>query len=123
MPDDVIILNGDDADFELMKTKMEARRLAAKQLKKRKTKSKTAVDEPAAKTLKATEAAKTQTGATGGSGQLAKSKAAKEGKAQSVQDDPSTSETYKSLFTSSSEAKKQGAQHSGWVSFNPQYFR
>ena len=44
-------------------------------------------------------------------------------KPKSVQKDPKASEAYKSLFTTCDEAKKQGAQHSGWVSFNPQYFR
>lgn len=121
--DDVIILNGDDKDFEIMKSKMEARRLAAKLAKKDKKRSKTAaaVDgEPAVKTVKTkTKEDKEKAAAKGGP----KGGKSKSDKTKSVQNDPKASETYKNLFTSCDEAKKQGAQHSGWVSFNPQYFR
>lgn len=117
--EDIIVLNGDDADFELMKTKMEARRLAAKQSKRGKKKAKADMDsEPAAKLAKAADKPKAKPTAAS----VADSKITK-ARPLSVQQDPTASETYKSLFTSSSAAKKQGAQHSGWVSFNPQYFR
>ena len=122
--DDVIILNGDDEDFELMKSNMETRRLAAKLLKKGKKKSKTdtTTDEPAAKTSKtASDKMGKQKAAT--SNGTDQTKGGKRKTTESVQDDPTASETYKSLFTSCDEAKKQGTQHSGWVSFNPQYFR
>lgn len=42
---------------------------------------------------------------------------------KTVQDDPNASEVYKNLFTSCDEAKNQKKPHSGWVTFNPQYFR
>jgi len=41
-------------------------------------------------------------------------------KAKGIQDDPNTSNVYKSLFTSSDRAKNQTKAH--WVTFNPQYF-
>ncbi len=37
-----------------------------------------------------------------------------------IQDDPTASDVYKSLFTSSDKAKNQQKAH--WVTFNPQYF-
>lgn len=101
---------------------MQARRLAAKQSKKNKKRSTTETDASSgvreskiSKTDKKTD--KPITAST-----KLKSKQDK-AKTKSVQDDPKSSETYKSLFTSCDEAKKQGEQHSGWVSFNPQYFR
>ncbi|KAF6031192.1 RTFDC1 [Bugula neritina] len=130
--DDVIVLNGDDADFELMKSRMEERRLAAKQSKKGKKKAKTDSEgEPSSKAAKLADKGETSLdksklkSATAAKLVTAASSAAKtvKSKSLSVQDDPKSSEVYKSLFTSSDEAKKQGAQHSGWVSFNPQYFR
>ena len=41
-------------------------------------------------------------------------------KVKSVQDDPTASSVYKSLFTSCDKAKNQQKAH--WVTFNPQYF-
>jgi hypothetical protein len=41
-------------------------------------------------------------------------------KVKSVQDDPTASNVYKSLFTSCDKAKNQQKAH--WVTFNPQYF-
>lgn len=124
--DDVIILNGDDKDFELMKVRMEARRAAAKLAKKGKKRAKAdSSEEPAVKiSKKGTESVPNKPkrkGAEITNGTLAKTVKPKQ--VLSVQNDPTSSETYKSLFTSCDEAKKQSAQHSGWVSFNPQYFR
>ena len=41
-------------------------------------------------------------------------------KAKTIQEDPSTSDVFKSLFTTSAKAKNQQKAH--WVTFNPQYF-
>ncbi|KAG5447595.1 Replication termination factor 2 [Clonorchis sinensis] len=40
---------------------------------------------------------------------------------KSIQEDPTASSVYKSLFTSSEEAKRQPKAH--WVTYNPLYFR
>lgn len=40
-------------------------------------------------------------------------------KPKSIQDDPSASKAFKSLFTTSEKAKNQPKGH--WVTFNPQY--
>lgn len=39
----------------------------------------------------------------------------------SIQENPNLSKTYKSLFTTSEEAKNQVKPH--WITFNPLYFR
>lgn len=98
-----------------MKRNMQARRAASKQSKKDR---KRPASDTASCSHKADKIAK-HAPKTGGI--VSKPKKAKISK--SVQDEPNASETYKSLFTSSDEAKKQNSQHSGWVSFNPQYFR
>ncbi|KAA3679535.1 uncharacterized protein DEA37_0006152 [Paragonimus westermani] len=41
--------------------------------------------------------------------------------AKSIQDDPKATSVYKSLFTTSEEAKRQPKAH--WVTYNPLYFR
>ncbi len=41
-------------------------------------------------------------------------------KTKTIQEDPSASDVYKSLFTTSAKAKNQQKAH--WVTFNPQYF-
>ena len=41
-------------------------------------------------------------------------------KLKGIQDDPTTSKVYKSLFTSSDKAKNQQKPH--WVTFNPMYY-
>lgn len=123
--DDVVVLNGDDADFLRMKARMEERRLKAKLTKKNRKKAaavETATNEPKAKVARNGETKRKEKTVTETSSSKHKSKTAAE-KTRTIQRDPDTSDTYKSLFTSSSEAKKQGQQHSGWVSFNPQYFR
>ncbi|VDP19452.1 unnamed protein product [Echinostoma caproni] len=40
---------------------------------------------------------------------------------RSIQEDPTASSVYKSLFTTSEEARRQPKSH--WVTFNPLYFR
>ncbi|XP_067928859.1 replication termination factor 2-like [Watersipora subatra] len=116
---DVIILNGNDDDFDLMKGKMEERRLAAKQSKKSKKKIKSdQTEEPPVKAAKiSSDKLKPKPVTTGK--ELTLKGAAKH---VSVQKDPKASTAYKSLFTTCEKAKKQEKQHSGWVSFNPQYF-
>ena len=116
-------MNGDDEDFEKMKTNMQARRLAAKQAKKSKKRPAASAEasDMATKEKKISKSDK-KPDQNGAASSKVKSKQDKS-KPKSVQKDPKASEAYKSLFTSCDEAKKQGAQHSGWVSFNPQYFR
>lgn len=127
---DVIILNGNDEDFEKMKANMEERRANAKLAKKNKKKKSEDESEPKAKAAKKSDSEPKQKAKEGTKGKQKSSinmnGAASNGLVldkRSVQKDPKASEVYKSLFTSSDEAKKQNTQHSGWVSFNPQYFR
>jgi len=117
--DNIIILNGDDADFEKMKSNMLARRQAAKLAKKSR---KRPAAEAGETTSKEKKISKTDKKAEQNGASKVKTKQDKS-KTKSVQEDPAASDTYKSLFTTCDEAKKQGKQHSGWVSCNPQYFR
>jgi len=121
--ENLIILNpewgGDEAD--LMKTKMEARRARVKALKKAAKEGKRKIDQ--------TSEASTSSSET--NGEVKKSKMSKlpatstsgldkKGKlSKSVQQDPSKSEVYKSLFSSHHTAvnKPKG----NWVTFDPRY--
>ncbi|XP_050403770.1 replication termination factor 2 [Patella vulgata] len=139
----VVVLNGTDDDVDLMRIKMEARRLKAKQEKKAKkagkhkaTSSSTDLSTDGEPSSKLTKREKDKEVAVASSSKVdvksklingkpdLKSKPSR-GKAEektikSIQNDPNASATYKSLFTTSSRAKNQQQAH--WVTFNPMYY-
>jgi hypothetical protein len=142
--DDIVILNGSEEDVELMATRMEQRKLQARLEKKAKKKkaeaalgsadgassSKQAKIEPEKNGTSKMETggkdvkdpkSKLHNGAVGGSSKLANGKQEEKGtKVKSIQEDPTASKAYKSLFTSSEKCKNQPKAH--WVTHNPLYY-
>ncbi|KAL5016735.1 hypothetical protein ScPMuIL_006324 [Solemya velum] len=133
--EDIIIMNGTEEEVDKNWDRLEQRRAQAKLAKKaKKHKSETISQDGAtsSKQIKTEElvngkSEKKDSKVTGlkldktkdklnGSKQGAKTVS----NGSSIQKDPTTSSTYKSLFTSSDKAKKQQSAH--WVTYNPQYY-
>jgi len=120
---DLIVLNPNSEDLELNMQKLKARKeLAAKAKAEKKSKIVSSGN---------TESAKACT--SGDSNKRSSSKlktehlppqsdpaSANVKKQKTIQEDPNTSEVYKSLFNTCEKAKNQTKGH--WVTFNPQYF-
>ncbi|XP_011418301.3 replication termination factor 2 [Magallana gigas] len=117
--DDVITLNGTEEEVERLRQRMRTRKEQAKLAKKAKkhkvetseSETKTS-DVKKAKTEKVATKTSSKEGASGGPKD-------KTPNPLSIQKDPKTSATYKSLFTSSNKAKNQQSAH--WVTYNPFY--
>lgn len=138
--DDIVVLNGSKEEVEKLQKALDERRLKAKSAKKSK-KSKDAksskTDDSTGNLLKnpetkpASNAASTNgnhSDAAGPSTSGESSKAVKTltgpapGSKRSIQDMKDKSETYKSLFTSHSSAKRTKDQISNWVTHTPYHF-
>ncbi|KAK3091639.1 hypothetical protein FSP39_021444 [Pinctada imbricata] len=137
--DNIIILNGTEDEVTSLRSKMEEKRLKAKLEKKAKKAHKHALscdengestgdsttDGPSVKKHKKLEESSAKGKLTNGIPvKSSKLNGLANGKTDdktkiSVQKDPSASSAYKSLFTSSDKAKKQGSAH--WVTYNPFY--
>nr|XP_055069067.1 replication termination factor 2 isoform X3 [Misgurnus anguillicaudatus] len=113
--DDIVVLNGSKEEVEKLQKALDERRLKAKSAKKSK-KSKDA------------KSSKTDDSTAGPSTSGESSKAVKTltgpatGSKRSIQDMKDKSETYKSLFTSHSSAKRTKDQISNWVTHTPYHF-
>lgn len=126
---DVVILNGNEEDTDLMRVRMEARvaRMKAEKKEKGEKKIKKEVkDEPEAgtstKKLTIAPPILTLKGEKRNliSDKLGNDPRAKKVKADySVSKDKNASDVYKSIFTSSKDAKEQQKAH--WVTYNPFY--
>jgi hypothetical protein len=145
--EDIIILNGNEEDVDLMRTKMEARQARLKAEKKDKKKSKketvTSADPPKATetvTINSEEPGPSKAPSTSKptklpivvnpiinkatkraliSGSLNDPLFKKSKDDYKVQDDKKTTEVYKSLFTSHESEQQQDRAH--WVTYNPFY--
>ncbi|XP_041357172.1 replication termination factor 2-like isoform X2 [Gigantopelta aegis] len=147
MQDDIIVLNPPEEDLDTVRLQMEARRLRLKRDKKlRKAQKHTIADiiidsvaedgPTTSKRVRFTQSAgqknKLVTGTSasrpnGMDTRLEHKSKPTNGKAEDkstkstgIQEDPTTSTVYKSLFTSSDKAKNQQKAH--WVTFNPMYY-
>ncbi|KAJ8259272.1 hypothetical protein COCON_G00182840 [Conger conger] len=134
--DDLVILNGSKEETERLQQRMEERRARAK-LGKKSKKNKAAVSKPEevkenpapAKASSSEPKSLEENGEEGGSmgqGPSTSSKLSKPtavvGSKRSIQEMPGKSETYKSLFTTHSTAKRSKDQTSNWVTHTPYHF-
>ncbi|XP_067679268.1 replication termination factor 2-like [Haliotis asinina] len=132
---DIVVINGTEEDYDEMKTRMEARRLKAKMEKKAKKAEKhkvetsqTVEEASSSKRVRIVEPTKVESGTSKLTNGLkdARSKITngnveeKTAKVKSIQEDPTASKAFKSLFTSSDKARNQPKGH--WVTFNPMYY-
>ncbi|KAI4469129.1 protein c20orf43 [Holotrichia oblita] len=124
---DVVILNGNDDDIKLMRTKLEKRKLEMKKnkIKKEKIKEETQTSEvfdeknevkPSTSTSSSTMRQKRSGAVIGAAVDVRLKKIKSE---YSVAKDPSVSDVYKSLFTTHKSEKEQNRAH--WVTYNPFY--
>jgi len=121
--ENLIILNPEwgESEADLMKTKMEARRARVKALKKAAKEGKRKIEEiPAQASTSTNGASETKKSKMSKIPSTSTSALDKKGKmTKSVQEDPTKSEVYKSLFSSHHTAvnKPKG----NWVTFDPRY--
>ncbi|XP_046372462.1 replication termination factor 2-like [Haliotis rufescens] len=136
-PEDIVLMNAAEEDYDEMKTKMEARRLKTKMEKKAKKAEKHKVETTSqaaegeassSKRVRIVEPAKVESGSSKLTNGLKNPRTKvtngkveeKAAKAKSIQEDPTASKAFKSLFTSSDRARNQPKAH--WVTFNPMYY-
>jgi len=113
---DLITLNpNDEADLEANKQKILLRKTETSSKRKVETETDDSVPNKAEGSKKSDNSAPKKVKANSTAASFVPVAAA-----SSVQNDPNTSEVYKSLFTSHEKAKNQTKAH--WVTFNPQYF-
>ncbi|XP_029548896.1 replication termination factor 2 isoform X3 [Salmo trutta] len=120
--EDLVVLNGTKEEVEKLRKIMEEKRAKAKATKKSK-KSKFA------ETVSKPSESKAVPGPSGSSSSskvvkplAASGSLAESGSKRSIQSMEEKSETYKSLFTSHSSAKRTKAQTSNWVTHTPYHF-
>ncbi|UJR15930.1 hypothetical protein I4U23_002850 [Adineta vaga] len=128
--DDVIILNPEDEDIVFMDQRRE--RLNANQKKNGSTKRKLIeADEQSNEKKSKVESTKSTNGASASSSsstipKATTSKIASGSKVtntkSTIQQDPTKSDLYKSLFTTSDAAKKKEKNKAHWVTYNPLYY-
>lgn len=136
--DDVILLNPQtEEEIEAAKSRLlayqqtvlngKAKKRPASTVSATSTASKQTLDAPTEGVSKPKKSAPSASSSisSGAGGQTAGSSTSHEiqpsGSNHSIQEDPNVSSVYKSLFTTSEEAKRQPKSH--WVTFNPLYFR
>lgn len=125
---DLIVINPNEEDYELNKKKQMQRKEAIAKAKQEKASSSKTNTEVASSTIKEeTATSKKESNKKRSidsvSGAISSSKvhtSEMNKKTKTIQEDPSASDVYKSLFTTSAKAKNQQKAH--WVTFNPQYF-
>ncbi|CAF1068491.1 unnamed protein product [Adineta ricciae] len=115
--DDVLILNPEDEDIKLMEQRRE--RLAVNQKKNVLSKRKLAEaeEQPSAEKKVKTESTTIKPSTS----KIVPTSNATNTKS-SIQQDPTKSDLYKSLFTTSDAAKKKEKNKAHWVTYNPLYF-
>uniref|UniRef100_A0A8C1KAU9 Replication termination factor 2 n=1 Tax=Cyprinus carpio TaxID=7962 RepID=A0A8C1KAU9_CYPCA len=114
--DNLVMLNGSKDEVEKLQKAMEERRLKAKTAKK----SKKSKDTKVSKSLDSTAPGPSTSGECS---KMLKAPAGPiAGSKRSIQDMKDKSETYKSLFTSHSSAKRTKDQISNWVTHTPYHF-
>ena len=123
--DDVLVLNPEGEDLQLMEQRRE--RLAASQKKtgSSKRKSPEAEEEKTeGKKVKVGECSSSSSARPAGSRMVSDSTASKAAKSSktAIQEDPTTTDLYKALFTTSDAAKKKEKNKAHWVTYNPLYF-
>ncbi|KAF4802464.1 protein RTF2 [Turdus rufiventris] len=140
--EDVIVLNGNKEDVEILKKRMEERRLKSK-LEKKSKKGKTAAtasqQEPSADSPGPSKAKNGKDSANSSSGenrQIIFTKSSENGNPavpgkatkassstkRSIADSEDKSEAYKSIFTTHSSAKRSKEECSNWVTHTAYYF-
>ncbi|NXD20814.1 RTF2 protein, partial [Spelaeornis formosus] len=140
--EDVIVLNGNKEDVEILKKRMEERRLKSK-LEKKSKKCKTAAaasqQEPSADTpgpSKAKNGKDCVSSSSGENRQIIFTKSSENGNPsvpgkankassttkRSIADSEDKSEAYKSIFTTHSSAKRSKEECSNWVTHTAYYF-
>ncbi|XP_076125384.1 replication termination factor 2 [Alosa pseudoharengus] len=123
---DLVVLNGTNEEVEKLKLRMEEKRAKAKAAKKSK-KSKVSEMVSKSEDSEAAGPSNSASNSTLSSTSSDPSKTTKPssttvGSKRSVQDMVDKSETYKSLFTSHSSAKRSKDQISNWVTHTPYHF-
>ncbi|RWS31316.1 hypothetical protein B4U80_00976 [Leptotrombidium deliense] len=123
--DDVITINGTDEEVKVLRQKMEERRAFEKALKKaaKKRKNESSSTEVSSKEQKIDKDSQKEVSKPSTSTLKTSVKSILPDKARtdySVAKDPTTSETYKSIFTSHKSAQNRPKGH--WVTYNPLYF-
>ncbi|KAG5274651.1 hypothetical protein AALO_G00138630 [Alosa alosa] len=123
---DLVVLNGTNEEVEKLKLRMEEKRAKAKAAKKSK-KSKVSEMVSKSEDSEAAGPSNSASSSTPSSTSSDPSKTTKPssttvGSKRSVQDMVDKSETYKSLFTSHSSAKRSKDQISNWVTHTPYHF-
>ncbi|RNA40280.1 RTF2 -like protein [Brachionus plicatilis] len=110
---DLIILNPTEEELDINLNKMKARKEAIAKSKAEKAKTSTKDNQKCSEDGTLTKT-KRPAESTSKSSTSEKSK-----KIKSIQDDPNTSDVYKSIFNTCDQAKNQQKAH--WVTFNPLY--
>jgi len=123
--DDVIILNPEDED-DLIFMEQRRERLATNQKKNGSNKRKSPeaeaeTNEKKTKTASADSQSSSSTTTKVSTSKIVPTAKSTNGKT-SIQQDPSTSNLYKSLFTTSDAAKQKEKNKAHWVTYNPLYF-
>ncbi|KAM3877542.1 replication termination factor 2 [Diretmus argenteus] len=110
--EDIIVINGTKEEVEKLKEKMEEKRAKVKAKKSKKSKVAETVSKPS------------DVKVAGPSGSSSSSRGAKSSTAtkRSIQNMEEQSETFKSLFTTHSSAKRTKEQTSNWVTHTPYHF-
>ncbi|XP_041945913.1 replication termination factor 2 [Alosa sapidissima] len=119
---DLVVLNGTNEEVEKLKLRMEEKRAKAKAAKKSK---KSKVSEMVSKSEDSEAAGPSNSASSSTSSDPSKTtkpSSTTVGSKRSVQDMVDKSETYKSLFTSHSSAKRSKDQISNWVTHTPYHF-
>jgi len=118
-PDDVIVLNPEDEDLDLMEQRRQ--KLATTQKKNGSTKRKSPETEEDT-IVKKTKIESTASSSSTATTTKIVSTTTKTTTKSSIQQDPTKSDLYKSLFTTSDAAKKKEKNKAHWVTYNPLYF-
>lgn len=123
---DIILLNGTKEEVEKLRQRMEERRAKAKAGKKSK-KSKGAetvskADDSQAQGPSSSASSAASSSATSDASKATKASSSAVGSKRSIQDMADKSETFKSLFTSHSSAKRTKDQTSNWITHTPYHF-
>ncbi|XP_017335575.1 replication termination factor 2 isoform X1 [Ictalurus punctatus] len=131
LEDDIVVLNGSKEEQEKLQKAMEERRAKAKTAKKSKKnkaletifklpESKVSESKSASANGESSSSTDSAPGPSGASKPVKPTAAA--GSKRSIQDMEEKSETYKSIFTSHSSAKRTKDQMSNWVTHTPYHF-
>jgi len=122
LTDDVIILNPEDEDLDLMEQRRQRLNVNQKKNGTNKRKPSEIEEETSVKKTKIESTAASTHASSSTTTKVSTSKIISTNGKTSIQQDPTTSDLYKSLFTTSDAAKKKEKNKAHWVTYNPLYF-